>query len=311
MTGGDDLQGTANLFAPIQPPKIKSISRKDIQSFLTVSAAYEHSVEAHPGMKPVPYRSCFDADYLEAILMAEGLGEDIDDASKCTDEVLKAKLSEMLGVTQPADYKPALAEVKKHMRMKSAEDDARKRILMLNIDYLKFCKKRGWDFHKNFQKAAVKHICAVIQPPDLKIRIESALKLEKEQLKRDYKGFMKFLADEAELCERYNPLRKYRASATKPNPDAGKGVPSKPSSVSTGTNSKPGNPGKPTTEQTTKQPKNGPPCLVTGCKENHFIPEHRPQIPESEQKRLVDEFKKKKAEADKSKKIASVRDSEK
>lgn len=98
----------------------------------------------------------------------------------CTDEILKAKLEEIIRKVQRTHHEQSLAEVKKHVRLNTGDDDARNRILILNASYLKFCKKRVWTFYKDAQKASIKHICAVLQPPDLSSRVESALKLEKK-----------------------------------------------------------------------------------------------------------------------------------
>ncbi len=96
---GDDTQVgvTASLFAPIQAPRIKSIARKDIQSFLSARAAYEHAIEGQPSLKPVSYRSCFEADYLESLVEAEVFGENIGEVSQLTDDIIKSKLKKLSG----------------------------------------------------------------------------------------------------------------------------------------------------------------------------------------------------------------------
>lgn len=54
----------SNLFAPIQAPRIKSISRKDVRAFLLARREYENAIDAQPALSAVPYRSCFDAEDL-------------------------------------------------------------------------------------------------------------------------------------------------------------------------------------------------------------------------------------------------------
>lgn len=56
-------------------------------------------------------------------------------------------------------------------------------------------QRRGWNFVEKAQKAAVKDIVAVLQPPLLKMPIEDALRLEKNELKDDFFGFLDSLAD--------------------------------------------------------------------------------------------------------------------
>ncbi len=83
---------------------------------------------------------------------------------------------------------------------------------MLQASYIEHCKRRGWDFANTAPKAAVKHIVAVLQPPALKSRVEDALRLEKNHLKDEFFGFSEYLAEQAEICESFHPLRSYRAS---------------------------------------------------------------------------------------------------
>ncbi len=83
---------------------------------------------------------------------------------------------------------------------------------LLQTSYLELCECRGWTLVEKAPKAAIKHLVAVLQPPALKSRVEDALRLEKNDLKDDFFGFADFLADEAEVCEKYHPLRAYRSS---------------------------------------------------------------------------------------------------
>lgn len=178
MTDGSEKLVNSHLSAPIEAPRIKSIKRKDVQLFLAARISYEHAVEEQDGLKPVSVRSSFDAEYLEALVLAEAFGIEIDEVSKCTDKVLLMKLKEIVGDVQNVDYDIVMQEVRSHLRLDATEDNVKNRILMLSVDYLKFCKKRGWSFYKDSQKVAIHHICSALQPPALKKRIESALKLE-------------------------------------------------------------------------------------------------------------------------------------
>ncbi len=82
---------------------------------------------------------------------------------------------------------------------------------MLQSSYVEHCERRSWDFVKTSPKAAITHIIAVLQPPALKSRIGDALRLEKNHLKDDLFGFSAHLAEQAEICESFHPLRSYRA----------------------------------------------------------------------------------------------------
>lgn len=98
------------------------------------------------------YRSCFDADYLESLIIVEAFGEEIDDISLCTAEILNAELKGIVDEVQYVDNVKALSEVKKHIRLKADEDNNRTRMLMVNEAYLNSCKNRGLSFYKDAQK---------------------------------------------------------------------------------------------------------------------------------------------------------------
>lgn len=61
----------------------------------------------------------------------------------------------------------------------------------------------------------MKHLVAVLQPLQLKSAVEDALRLEKSDLKDEFFGIVYFFSDEAEICERFQPLRDYRESSGK------------------------------------------------------------------------------------------------
>ncbi len=83
---------------------------------------------------------------------------------------------------------------------------------MLQTSYMELCELRGGTLFEKAPKAAIKHLISVLQPPALKTRVEDALRLEKNDLKDGFFGFADFLADEAEVCEKYHPLRTYKSS---------------------------------------------------------------------------------------------------
>ena len=103
---------------------------------------------------------------------------------------------------------------------------------------------------------------------------------------------MKDLSDEGEICERYNPLRKFKKVPTgletgrsgAPKSDPAKALPTFSAL-----------PSKDNTEKQKGPSKSAIPCLVPGCKEHHFVRYHRPTLPMEEQKRFIYEFKKRKS----------------
>eukprot|EP00171_Calliarthron_tuberculosum_P021097 IDg21097t1 len=77
MSRGNQGGARAQPFAPIQAPRICSISRKDVQVFLSERAAYEDAVSGQAGLKPVPYRTCFEAVCLESLVDAQVFGSEV------------------------------------------------------------------------------------------------------------------------------------------------------------------------------------------------------------------------------------------
>eukprot|EP00171_Calliarthron_tuberculosum_P007262 IDg7262t1 len=203
------------LFAPIQAPRLTSISRKAIQYFLAERATYENAVAAQPGLKPISYANSFDATFLGSLICCRIFGIEVKEVSDLSDDIIKANIIKLSSGSKPVSAEEALADVKRNVRFDASEPDAKLRVLMLQASYIELCKKRGWKFYETAQKAAVKHIIAVLQPPQLKSRVEDALELDQHELKKDFFKFVNYLTDQAEICESFHPLRNYRAQKSK------------------------------------------------------------------------------------------------
>ena len=195
-----------NLFAPIQAPRLKSISRKAIQEFLASREAYEDAVAAQKGLNPVSIRASFPDLFLRSLVKARVFGANITDVNDLRDEIIKTKLKELSSDTKAVSKNEALADVKKHVCLDASKPDARLRILMLSASYIELCEKRGWNFVENSQRAAVQHIISVLQPQRLKQRMQDAIELERVDLADDYYKFIDFVAEKAEVYEEVLPL---------------------------------------------------------------------------------------------------------
>lgn len=266
-----NVGASAQLFAPIQPPRIKSISRKAVQDFLADREAYEDAISVQPGIVAVSYRSCFPAMFLKSLIRARMFGAEITQAGQLTDELIKQKLEKLSGRTSSVSVEAALADVKRNVKLDANESDARVRVLMLSASYLELCEKRGWKFVENSPKAAIQHIISVLQHPQLKTRMEDALKLEKADLKADYFGFMDFLADKAELFEEFQSLREYLQSRNKNRDTANKNDKKTGSGSSSANNSKESSTAGTSSGSSTKKTKSLPPCLNPKCSEQHLV----------------------------------------
>ncbi len=78
-------------------------------------------------------------------------------------------------------------------------------IFVLQTRCIDFCERHAWTFVEKARKRFINHLVAVVQPPALKSRVEDALRLEKCDVKEDFFSSAEFLADEAEVCEKYHP----------------------------------------------------------------------------------------------------------
>ena len=264
---GDQDVNTGHLFAQIQAPKIKSISRKAMQDFLADREAYEDLVAAQRGISAVPYRSCFTASYLKSLIRARFFGAEIAVVSELTDELIKSKLEKVAGTSRSASVESAIADVKRNVELDSNEPDARLRIVMLSASYLELCGKRASNFVENSRKEGIKHIIFVVQPPRLKSRLEDALQLERADLKKDYFRFMDFLADKSEVFEEVQTLRECLDSRKRGNEKSrnpSKRLADSPKFTSSSGSSS-------ISRATNASKKNLPPCLNPSCKENHLV----------------------------------------
>eukprot|EP00171_Calliarthron_tuberculosum_P023254 IDg23254t1 len=249
MSGGNHEGGVTNLFAPVQAPRIKSVTQKAVQDFLAEREAYENLVEAQSGLKPVTYRSCFQASYLKLLVRAEVFGEDIYDVSQLSDDTLKTKLQDLAGISK--DILSSDAYLKLRKRFVSMHPN---RVLHSESSY---CPRLIWTYVKSTfvdkaSKAAVKHIIAFLEPPSLKQNAEEALELEKVQ-----------------------PLYKYR-QANKKSKNSENGLKKPDTTKNSGNNSQCGYSNnnasaKNSTTDSSKPKKSAPPCLVPGCADTETI----------------------------------------
>ena len=265
------IESRGVLFAPIAAPRIKSISRKAVLEFQAAREAYEDACSSQPGMKPVSYRSCFNAIFLKSLIRARAFGSDVKDIGDLTDEKIKSKLEEISGCTQTVSVESALNEVKTHVRLDVNEPDARLRILMLSASYLELCERRGWRFVETSPKAAIKHIISVLQPPGLKTRMIDSLQLERADLKNNYFGFMEFLAEKAEIFEEVQPLKKLQKNKPTNSSPPGRGQTSSKAFSLSSKNEK--QTPRPAIHKSDRgyAPGNLPDCLNPKCSGKHYV----------------------------------------
>ena len=151
---------TAHLFAPLEAPRLASISWKAIQDFLAYLEAYEDAISAQPSLKPIFWRSCFPASFLRSLMRARILGADVTAVTQLTDEKIRSKLETFAAGTSTVSAEETLADVKKNVRLDSSEPGARLHFMMMCASYLELCDKVGWKIVEKAPKAAIK--CGII-----------------------------------------------------------------------------------------------------------------------------------------------------
>lgn len=179
------------MFAPVQAPKLTNTSGRAIQDFLADQKQYEVAIKAQPGVSPILWAGCFDALFLRSLVRARALGTHYKSAGELIDAIIKAKRKSLSYMTKNVFPRGYGRRYTKH-EDKCIQNDARLHIIMRQTSYFSLCMSSGWHIIKKAQKAAVKHFTAVLQPPQLKARVEKAHRLEKRDLKDDFFGFANF-----------------------------------------------------------------------------------------------------------------------
>ncbi|CAN8074724.1 unnamed protein product [Agarophyton chilense] len=211
-TSKNPVASSAKLFAPIQEPRITAFSHKAIQDFLNEREVKEETISAQPGLKAVSWKSCFPASFLRSLVTACIFGVEVSDVSTLSDASIKANLTSLSSTSRSISSDGAAVGVKKNTRLDATEPDARMRTMLLSASYIEFCEERGWNFVKEAPKVAISHIISVLQPPQLKSRIQDAIKMEESQLEDKCFELMDFLAEKSVTYEDVLPLRIYGAS---------------------------------------------------------------------------------------------------
>ncbi len=133
----------ANLFEPGQAQRLTSLSRKAIQRCLAERAHYESAVAAQPGLSPISWAASIDHILLHSVLVIRVFGTGFSDVSNLTDVIIKAKMTELASGSKPVSIDEALADVKRNVRLESAEPNALLQILIFQASYLEHCKRRS------------------------------------------------------------------------------------------------------------------------------------------------------------------------
>ncbi len=92
---------SANLFAPVQTPWLTSIPWKAIQRFLAERAHYESSMDAQRCLSPISWAGSIEPIFLQSLLVIRIFGEGFDNVGDLTDDIIKAKLTELASVRKP------------------------------------------------------------------------------------------------------------------------------------------------------------------------------------------------------------------
>ena len=94
--------------------------------------------------------------------------------------------------------------------MSVSEPNARLRIIRLFSDYKSLLCVRKWDkLLTENPKVAVAHICDLLKPEALKVKIENDLQLSHQDLRKNWKAFYQYVVKQAIFCDSFVPIRRH------------------------------------------------------------------------------------------------------
>ena len=271
-------------------------------------------------IKPISLKASIDTDILESAIFLCDFGDDVDDIAQLTEEHISAWLSDGQGESLSDLTKDEIDKaVKANVHIRMSESDASFRIKSLFMTYHKFLCTKKWDsLISECPKVATGHICMLLKPERLRLKIESDLELTKKPLRKNWKGFCRYVTQEAVLFDKYagsdalsarcEERRQPSSARTTSGSSKAPGMPST-KSPSSGNNA---NKNKQNGVSSNKQKedsseeysskgdskkdskrndtKNAPKCLNEQCDSYHFLRDCK-ITPDDMKKKLLQEFK--------------------
>ena len=267
------------LFTPIAHPKLEQIGQKFIHTFLkewerSLLCIQDANNAGENKVFPVSLKSAIDTDLFQSLIELEEFGEDVTSIEELNNDTLQEWLEEQQKESLDSMTLEQLEEIiRSSIQMNVKEPDPKLRAIRLFADYKMLLRTKKWeDLLTNNPKIAVGHIVEVLRPSELKIKVESDLSLSKKSLKKDWKGFFKYVVEQTTACEifvsaynRKDNCYKNRSTRTNSGSDSRTRSDSNPRKSAQKNEEKDKNPSK------NSDKKKLPLCLNKECGERHFI----------------------------------------
>lgn len=211
------------MFTPISHPELRKLGRNPIHNFLLARENYllrvQDSMSSGSSITPVPLRSSIDRDILLSLISFETF-PGVSKFDDLTEEVLEAWLKEKDEVKlESISLEDLELTIKNGIRINVHEADAELRIQSLFSDYQTLLRNLKWErLIEDKPQLAVGHICQLLKPPILKIRMEQDIELGVDNLEEDWLLFYKRVVKRAIACEEYVPIKNIGNSSEKAKP---------------------------------------------------------------------------------------------
>ena len=208
-----------------------------------------------------------------------------------SDKVLRAFLEKNAAESKESISLESLDNlVKKDLHMDMSNREARSRMQSLFVSYHALLRRHGADWVVNdVPKVAVRHVLSAVKPRSLYDRLDSDIQFAYNDLRKDFKGFMKHAMDLSDAFQKLDvgPRREDKSKKVR-SPGSGPGwTQTPPSSPSA----------KPKSNRSKGANDRTPLCLYSPCKEKayrHYL-KNCPNCPVDEEARLFEELAREKA----------------
>jgi hypothetical protein len=156
-------------------PELLKLGRTELYKFSNAWKRYinlckERNAVLLEGQKMIPATlvSCVDPDLLENLVCLEEI-EGCTDVDEVTDANLEAWMKKSLGeVARLTTTDDIASMVLRKLRTNMQEKGSSMRVNQLVSDYCTLSCEQGWTLLKDQPKLAIKHLLAVVKPPQLK-----------------------------------------------------------------------------------------------------------------------------------------------
>lgn len=309
---GDTIRQT--IVETIEAPRLSGIKTEDFVRFkqkreIYVRRVNEKNSDTTTQIQLTTYRDSISKPILRLFVLGDWVAaETVDDI---TEQQLQECINEKARV-KPDDYELGKIEHEiKTLKLEKedASDNLEMQVWKLCLNYTTTLENCGYsEFITKMPEIAVEHLLKRVSHQDLKNRMLSTLKLNRDKaFKKNFKKFVKELAKEARLIDRINSVKRFQATLSDSDEDFIRRVQQKPrykgNVKGRGKNNNPKDKSPSDGERTDKDTKGVknrygarnkrtrelPDCLNPKCKGQHFI-NGCPNTSEDEARKLKTEY---------------------